>query len=196
MVTRQMSDLPETFPPPVAKPCRECPWRRDSTWGYLGPHTAQEWVEQAHGEAIIACHMTIKDVEPGGDGDWNHPAMRQCRGAAIFRRNVGKNHRRPDVPSGPHDTETVFATNGEFIDHHTRRGNMERQVSIGGTKEKVVEALGQLLEAAKKGEDASLYVKGNGDATPNLALRFVDEGTPDPDEDWSELLVDFDEVVS
>lgn len=184
------------LPPPVAKPCRECPWRRDSVNGHLGPHDARNWLAQVHGETAIACHMTIKTRDENGYGDWSHPAMRQCRGAAIFRRNVGKSPRDTAVPAGPRDTETVFATNDEFINHHEGAG-MERQVSIGGTKDQIIGALEELLLQAKQGDDdATLYVKGNGDMTPNLALRFVDEGTPAPDEDWSELLVDFDEQPS
>ena len=106
------------LPPVAAKPCNECPWRRDSAPGHLGPNSAEEWVEMAHGEVAIACHKTIV-VEPGETtGDWAHPKMRQCAGVAIFRRNVFKEPRNEQIVTLPRDTETIFGWNDEFIAHH------------------------------------------------------------------------------
>lgn len=105
------------LPPATAKPCAECPWVRTSAPGWLGPHTAQEWVALAHGEQPIACHTTITEADDDGNGDWSHPQIRQCAGAATYRANVGKLPRRPDIARGTPDTETVF-TWGEFEEHH------------------------------------------------------------------------------
>lgn len=108
----------QEFPPAVPKPCNDCPWRREATPGWLGPHTPKDWIKIAHGEQPIACHQTIV-TEPGEErGDWEHPQMRQCRGAAIFRANVCKNPRHPEIETGPGDTESCFATNDEFLEHH------------------------------------------------------------------------------
>jgi hypothetical protein len=99
------------YPPAVAQPCNDCPWRRVATPGWLGPDTPEGWIESAHSEAVIACHKTLNR-----DG-WA-PGVHQCRGAAIFRENVMKTPRNPTVALGPEDTETVFANNKEFLEHH------------------------------------------------------------------------------
>lgn len=108
-----------SLPPPTDKPCRECPWRRKAAPGYLGPHTADEWIEAAHGEGPIACHVTIKGTEETGEGDWAHPLMKQCAGAAQFRRNVLKLPRNPEIARPKEaDHETVFSCNSQFLAHH------------------------------------------------------------------------------
>jgi hypothetical protein len=107
-----------TLPPMTERICRACPWLRTSAPGWLGEHTtAAEWVALAHGEQPIACHMTITEADESGVGDWTHPQIRQCAGAAIYRANVGKMPRRPDVARAAADTDTVF-TWGEFEAHH------------------------------------------------------------------------------
>lgn len=105
---RVLDNLPE----PTVRPCAECPWVRTAVAGHLGPHTPEEWVEMAHGESPIACHMTIDHA----DQDWTE--LRQCAGSAVFRANVYKTPRHPLVALGERDTETVFAWDNEFIDHH------------------------------------------------------------------------------
>lgn len=107
-----MNETP--LPEAVAKPCVECPWRRDSVPGYLGPYSAEIWTRMAHSELPIACHMTIRKES------WESPGVRQCAGAAIFRANVCKSPRNPEVAVMPSDTDTVFAWNDEFVEHHTQ----------------------------------------------------------------------------
>jgi len=102
------------LPPATANPCDDCPWRRVATRGWLGPFSAEEWLQIVHSDIAIACHQTLK----GGDG-WDQPGVKQCRGAAIFRENRFKSPRDPAVVTGPRDTERVFATNEEFLEHHT-----------------------------------------------------------------------------
>lgn len=110
------------FPPATANPCAECPWVRTAIPGYLGPLTADAWCEVAHGESPIACHMTIKHthVDEDGDpaGDWDDPAMRQCKGAAIFRGNISKSPRHPQILRAEQDYELVFGWDNQFIEHH------------------------------------------------------------------------------
>jgi len=110
-----MSEQP--LPEAVPKPCAECPWRRDSVPGYLGPHSAEQWAKMAHSETAIACHMTIREES------WDAPGIRQCAGAAIYRANVYKSPRNPEVAVMPRDTETVFTWDDEFIGHHTQQDN-------------------------------------------------------------------------
>lgn len=117
-----MIDLPEA----TAKPCNECPWRRKSFPGHLGPLTADEWADLVHTDAAIACHKTITEVGEDGEGDWAHPQMRQCAGAGIHRTNVHKSPRDRQVfTSDEPDTENVFAFTSEFVAHHRREPENE-----------------------------------------------------------------------
>lgn len=102
------------LPEPTAVPCAECPWRRASAPGWLGPFDAQEWVALVHSEDAVACHMTISK-----DGSWDG-GVRQCAGAARYRKNVCKLPRDPQVACGPLDRETVFTSSAEFLQHHQR----------------------------------------------------------------------------
>lgn len=105
-----------SLPPATPNPCDECPWRRDSLAGYLGPLDAEGWIQHAHGDFPIACHKTI--APKIGQAEWDDPGIRQCRGAASFRANVCKEPRDPEVISWPPDPERVFDSNEEFLDHH------------------------------------------------------------------------------
>lgn len=111
-VTSIADAMTREYPDAVPKPCNDCPWRRVAVRGWLGPYSAEEWLDAAHGEAPIACHETIPTG--GGWGD----KTRQCRGAAIFRENVQKQPRNPTIATGPEDKVTVFASNAEFLEHH------------------------------------------------------------------------------
>ena len=117
------------YPEPTAAPCAECPWRRVAAPGWLGPHDAWEWLEAIHGEGAIACHMTIKDTNDEGRGDWDHPSMRQCRGAAIFRAHVCKSPVNPSIETGPSDPDKVFVSNAEFVAHHTGEPMNEQEAA-------------------------------------------------------------------
>lgn len=111
----EIQHLLDGLPTPTNKPCRECPWRRESAQGWLGPHTPEAWLEIAHGESPIACHMTVKS----NDQDWSE--LRQCGGSAIFRANICKSPRHPNVAvADEQDTTTVFAWDNEFLAHHKR----------------------------------------------------------------------------
>lgn len=111
--------LEGSLPSGRRKPCGECPWRRRSLPGLLGPNTAEEWVALAHSEEPIACHTTIDPDACDSDGEarWTHPGIRQCAGAAIYRSNVFKSPRNPEVHRLPADPELVFVR-GEFEAHH------------------------------------------------------------------------------
>lgn len=105
-----MADLPEV----TKKPYNDCPWRRRSLAGWLGPFDAEEWVLLAASEEPIACHQTI-EIE----GEWDTPNIRQCAGAARYRANTFKSPRDKKVAVGPRDRE-VFGRGTEFIAHHTK----------------------------------------------------------------------------
>jgi hypothetical protein len=86
-------------------PCTDCPWARKSLVGWLGPNDAEEWVQIAHSDAKVPCHVIDNQ---------------QCAGIAIYRKNVCKTPRDPEVLRLPADRETVFATPAEFKAHHEK----------------------------------------------------------------------------
>jgi hypothetical protein len=112
------------LPPCLDEPCNECPFLRSSVAGYLGGHvTAEGWVEIAHGEEPLICHKTIQH----GEHEWTDPKLRQCRGGAIFRRNIHKTPRNLTAALGPRDTDRVFSWDDEFIAHHTHSVLIDRR---------------------------------------------------------------------
>jgi hypothetical protein len=88
------------------KPCRECPWKRTSCRGWLGPETGypQVYINAAHGEEIIECHTRN---------------LHECAGAAIYRANVKKVTRHGGELKLPQDKATVFDHPDQFTQHHT-----------------------------------------------------------------------------
>lgn len=83
-------------------PCADCPWARKSLPGWTGGTTPKQWLEAAHGEAVIECHTTDK----------------QCAGAAIYRANVLKSTRHDEALRLPANKVAVFASFAEFLAHH------------------------------------------------------------------------------
>jgi hypothetical protein len=92
------------------KPCHDCPWARRSIPTWLGGSSVDTWLAAAHGETVIMCHC-IKN--------------QQCAGASIFRSNVCKLPRPPNIVLES-DEKLVFATDYEFIDHHRKEKLHER----------------------------------------------------------------------
>lgn len=86
---------------PLTSPCSDCPMRRDSLNGWLGGSTPEQYVQLAHSDERVDCHV--------------HAGSR-CAGMAIYRRNVCK--WQPPEDKLPQDKETVFARPEEFVEHH------------------------------------------------------------------------------
>lgn len=87
------------------KPCRECPWKRESAPGWVGNISPEEWVALAKGEALVGCHVCAGE----------------CAGVAIFRANIAKLTRQATLRL-PSDRKTVFANGDEFTRHHNSMG--------------------------------------------------------------------------
>ncbi len=90
------------------KPCSDCPWRRDAVPGWLGGSTTGDWLAAVHGEGRVDCHVL---------------AGPQCAGAAIYRRNVAKRPRDPQVLVLDVDRDRVFSSPVEFQSHHRKGPN-------------------------------------------------------------------------
>ena len=101
------------------KPCKQCPFRRESIPGYLGGYSGPEHFLNVHyhQEAPNPCHMTV-DYE--GDG-WEDRADRapRCAGQAVMFANAAKLPRAWGIPEGTErDTKEVFEWPHEFLEHH------------------------------------------------------------------------------
>lgn len=84
------------------EPCSDCPWARKALPGWLGGGTADEWLQTAHSNTMVPCHVIDNQ---------------QCAGIAIYRANVLKKV-PPPLLTLPKNHEKVFSTPMEFEDHH------------------------------------------------------------------------------
>jgi hypothetical protein len=102
-------------------PCKECPWKRSSCTGWLGGELApEEWVELAHNDSVVPCHL-------------KPPA--QCVGVAIYRANTCKSPRDKLALRMPADRDLVFVRRieggelvEEFVDHHRSTGIVSSEI--------------------------------------------------------------------
>lgn len=131
----------------VAYPCRDCPYNRECRPGALGGSNPAAYIGQAHGPFALPCHKHCDFSDPG----WRSKALDtpQCAGAAVFRTHIGAaDHMPAAMPRMPANA-TVFASEAEFIAHHT--GTPLGKVKVWLTPT-VIQAmtLEQLARAAKK----------------------------------------------
>lgn len=85
------------------KPCSDCPFARDALPGWLAGESPETWLARAHGETKFECHTLLGA---------------QCAGSAIYRANVCKRVRDPEILCLSADRERVFASWAEFLKHH------------------------------------------------------------------------------
>lgn len=103
-------------------PCAECPLRRDSVAGYLGGYSPAMYIDVLHGPASLACHSSKGFNTP------DISEQRHCTGVAAFRANVGHVAAINGHETASHlstlaigeDRETYFATDAEFVAHHSK----------------------------------------------------------------------------
>lgn len=105
--------------PCVKKPCRECPFRRESLPGYLGADTPEGFIATTMADVPMPCHLTV-DYE---SDDWEEQAAEAplCAGALIMFSNMAKLSRDRNRPRLPADRENVFTFPHEFLKHHTSK---------------------------------------------------------------------------
>ena len=106
----------------LTRPCPACPFRRVSAPGWLGPWNPADVVPHIR-HAPFPCHRTI----PSDNCPLDHPKLQSCAGAAIMLSNMLTLSRDPDaarhqqtlrnLPST--DSSAVFASEAEFLQHHT-----------------------------------------------------------------------------
>ncbi|MBS4016807.1 MAG: hypothetical protein KGZ68_01100 [Dechloromonas sp.] len=102
----------------LTEPCKECPFRRNSMPGWLGPWEPTDLLA-AIKVAPFPCHRTIK-----ADISFDDPRtakMELCAGAALFLNNKMEKSRCPETAAyqrGLATDDTVFATDAELLEHH------------------------------------------------------------------------------
>jgi len=69
-------------------PCEQCPFRKNSLPGWLGPYeNAQELLNVINAEIHFMCHMTLGQDD---DDEVDESKMKYCKGALLFMINNGK----------------------------------------------------------------------------------------------------------
>jgi hypothetical protein len=100
------SDEGTTSPVQHTTPCSDCPFARTALPGWLGSMSVEEWIQAAHGESLIDCHVIVNQ---------------QCAGAAIYRANVCKLTIDKNILRLRPDRTKVFASLIEFKEHHNAK---------------------------------------------------------------------------
>lgn len=99
--------------PNIKKPCKNCPFRKDSLKGWLGEERITEILESDS----FVCHKTV-DYERDRDMDNNR---KQCAGFMLLKGDessfvrFAKYFKTPLILSG---RELVFETKEDCIQHH------------------------------------------------------------------------------
>lgn len=139
----------------LRRPCSDCPWARGALAGWLGSGDVDDWLVVAHSDAKVECHV-YSDV--------------QCAGLAIYRANVAKAPRDPEVLRLPADRAACFAAPHEFMTHHanTKRPAPSNPQDGAGEQERTC--------AMKKEHQLTVYehyvvVQGSGDFPLDM-LRY------------------------
>ena len=106
---------------PCAKPCSNCPFRRESMPGWLGAGSPESFIDCIQRDEPLPCHPTI-DYD---DRHWLAKWMAQgddtgsiCAGSLIFMANKLQRPHDPAFPTMKADRETVFSNSIEFVRHH------------------------------------------------------------------------------
>lgn len=109
------------------KACSACPWRKDSTRGWLGASTPVEFLQQSEAGIKMPCHSTIDYEKP----DWETDVISapHCAGRLAHMRNRCKGT-EPGMPKVETDTN-VFSNPQDFINHHTIDGDPPKIMIIG-----------------------------------------------------------------
>lgn len=99
----------------TTKPCGSCPFSKTCEPGALGGSPITTYLGQICGPFMLPCHS-----QKGYKGNDTAMEAEQCRGAAIFRANIGVADMMPDMILGlpALSDPNVFPTLTSFIRHH------------------------------------------------------------------------------
>ena len=99
------------------KACLGCPFKKINTNEKPNPGGSHPFVYlgQAHGPFWLPCHQDKNYQGKGSDT----ATVAQCRGAAIFRSNIGVADKMPpQLLKLEEDKENIFANETEFLEHY------------------------------------------------------------------------------
>ena len=91
------------------KPCKQCPFRKESHPGWLGGFTVEETMAAAVSEGDFHCHMTRSGND---DGHVGKPL--QCAGRMLYATKIAKNFRMEHLDE---IRRKVTLANPGFRDH-------------------------------------------------------------------------------
>lgn len=129
------------------RPCKTCPFRRDSQSGACGGSDVSVFVAQTYAPFQVPCHIHIDYNDP----DWRAKSVaagaQQCVGHSVFRRKLDLEKYMPDellkTPPSIAD-RLIFDSVREFVFHHTGK-------SIVDPMTYVIESVGNELHKLKQG---------------------------------------------
>jgi len=97
-----------------ARPCGDCPFRRNALPGWLGGVPLRYFARLIHDdETSYPCHARRPADRP--EDKW------QCAGLATIRANVLKVPRDRAALAVPADYANVFTSERQFVEHHRTR---------------------------------------------------------------------------
>lgn len=100
--------------PNVKKPCKNCPFRKDSQKGWLGKERAEE-ISKAE---TFVCHKTVDYTEEN-----NQDNRLQCAGFMIMKKEESLFYtlaKRLKIKLELTGEELIFKSKKEFIKHHSK----------------------------------------------------------------------------
>jgi hypothetical protein len=106
----------------LKKPCAECPFRRGSTPGWLGPDTVLDVLHAVHGEGGYSCHMDVeREAKATGNEVVDPGNVEQCVGAIMHANKCFKLYRPGPLRS--HQNRVDWCDDDimeidEFREHH------------------------------------------------------------------------------
>ena len=109
----------------LSQPCNECPFRRSSAPGWLGPWEPQELL-QVISHDPFACHQTIRDDYDSWEPQPEDDDIQMCAGSAIYLNNKFERSRIGFIAEYQNDMksvsdeikQSVFNRPNEFVEHH------------------------------------------------------------------------------
>lgn len=127
----------------LKQPCNDCPYRRDSTRGWLGGSppdwfvraALSDFAEYAEGAPFAPCHQTVDYEDPS----WlpKLGEVEACVGALQMCHNNGKLPRDPvrsAAVKAAGENDNVFRYPAEFIEHHDGEDVLSRSWVKEGEK--------------------------------------------------------------
>lgn len=105
------------------KMCNECPFRKKSPKGWLGPWTAEEMQSLAHSENEFICHKEVNKLSQTMNSEEIGRVGNHCVGMLRYRNNICKSSKNPKQREHQQklkkiDDQEVIPAFG-FLEHHT-----------------------------------------------------------------------------